>query len=71
MADLEEAKECYLNTLNHTAFCTSARISAGRRYLSLPALLEDSHQAHAMAKTTVGLIPLLILRLLYNTDKQY
>ncbi|KAJ3455223.1 hypothetical protein MRS44_013823 [Fusarium solani] len=77
MADLEEAKECFLAALRHSAAAlrhsaaaVSVRVAAGRQFLSSPAILQD-RQAYAIAKTTIDLIPLLTPRALQNSDKRH
>lgn len=40
MADLEEAKECFVTTLRHSASDVSVRVAAGRNLLS-PVILQD------------------------------
>ncbi|KAH7117315.1 hypothetical protein EDB81DRAFT_952832 [Dactylonectria macrodidyma] len=70
IADLEEAKECFDTALRHSASPVSMRITAGRGFLSSPAILQDQ-EAYAITKTTIDLIPLLMPRSLQNSDKRH
>ncbi|KAM5353081.1 hypothetical protein ACJZ2D_017037 [Fusarium nematophilum] len=70
MAGLEEAKECFAAALHQSASAVSVRVTAGRRLLSSPDILQD-RQAYTIAKTAVNLIPLLTPRSLQNTDKRH
>ncbi|KAJ3455225.1 hypothetical protein MRS44_013825 [Fusarium solani] len=70
MADLEEAKECFVTALRHSTSDVSTRVTAGRLFLSSPAILQDQ-QAYAIAKTTIDLIPLLTPRSLQHSDKTH
>ncbi|KAJ3454621.1 hypothetical protein MRS44_013221 [Fusarium solani] len=69
-ADLKEAKECFLAALRHSTSDVSTRVTAGRHFLSSPAILQDQ-QAYAIAKTTIDLVPLLTPRSLQNSDKRH
>lgn len=71
MADLEEGKQCFMSALNQSTSIVSHRITAGRYFLSSPAVLQDQQQAYSISKRTVDLIPLLTARSLQNTDKRH
>ncbi|KAF7556151.1 hypothetical protein G7Z17_g1657 [Cylindrodendrum hubeiense] len=58
IADLEDARRLFMVALDHQESPISIRITAGREFLSSLAFLEDNHQAFAVAKTTVELVPL-------------
>ncbi|KAF9773989.1 hypothetical protein IL306_008084 [Fusarium sp. DS 682] len=68
--DLREAQECFTDALDSPSSIVSQRIEAGRRLLSLPAILEDK-DAYAIAKSIIDLIPRLTPHSLHNRDKQH
>ncbi|EXL64729.1 hypothetical protein FOPG_19016 [Fusarium oxysporum f. sp. conglutinans race 2 54008] len=71
LADLDEAKQCFIIALNHKAALISARVTAGRRFLSSSNVFQDGHQAYVVAKTAIDLVHLFAPRSLQNADKQY
>ncbi|KAL3954390.1 hypothetical protein ACCO45_009953 [Purpureocillium lilacinum] len=76
IADLEAAIRLGREAVDATPCIASInlpvriRIAAGRHLVSSPAFLQHE-QAHAIAKRTIDLIPLLTPRSLQNTDKRH
>ncbi|KAK2037009.1 hypothetical protein LZ31DRAFT_580326 [Colletotrichum somersetense] len=70
-ADLEEANACFKEALHTRESPISDRVQGGRRSLSAPNILHNTHDAYAIAKIAVNLIPLLSSFSLQSADKQY
>ncbi|KAK4076851.1 hypothetical protein Purlil1_12559 [Purpureocillium lilacinum] len=70
VADQEQATESFIAALHQSTSPVRIRIAAGRHLVSSPAFLQHE-QAHAIAKRTIDLIPLLTPRSLQNTDKRH
>ncbi|KAF6793794.1 TPR domain-containing protein [Colletotrichum sojae] len=71
MADLEEANLRFAEALYTKEAQNSERIRGGRRYLSSPSILQNTHDVYAIANLAVGLIPLLSTFSLQSADKQF
>ncbi|KAL6832827.1 CHAT domain-containing protein [Trichoderma camerunense] len=69
LADIENARKCYIDALYHETAVLSIRFSAGHGALFLPYFI-DYPKAYEVAKSTIDLIPLLAPRSLQNSDKQ-
>ncbi|KAF4980507.1 hypothetical protein FZEAL_3495 [Fusarium zealandicum] len=67
---LEKAKECFISAVYHQSSPVQNRVTAGRLFLLLPDILEDLDQAYEIARFTVDLVPLLILRSHRHEDRQ-
>ncbi|KAI2632251.1 CHAT domain-containing protein [Hypoxylon sp. NC1633] len=68
--DHREARERFIEALHSSTSSISLRVEAGREFLLTRDVLDDP-QTYDVAKTTIGLIPLLTPRSLQNTDKRY
>ncbi|KAI1776946.1 CHAT domain-containing protein [Hypoxylon cercidicola] len=68
--DLEGTRECLVEALHSSTSSISIRVEAGREFLLTKDVLADP-RTYDVAKTTVGLIPLLTPRSLQNTDKRH
>ncbi|KAI0977561.1 TPR domain-containing protein [Xylaria arbuscula] len=71
MTDLEQADSLFFTALHLDVCPPSDRIVAGRRLLTSSDHLYHAEQLYQCAVTTIQLVPLLALRSLENTDKQY
>ncbi|PWI65081.1 hypothetical protein PCL_07380 [Purpureocillium lilacinum] len=69
-SDLDEAKNLFYTILHFTGARISLRIEAGHRFITTPNILQDT-QAYAIAKATIGLLPLFAPQSLMPADRQH
>ncbi|KAK4067515.1 hypothetical protein Trihar35433_6075 [Trichoderma harzianum] len=69
LSDLENARQCFLDTLYHEQAGVRCRFHAGHLALTSPDFIHDS-RAYDVAKYTTDLIPFLTSHSVQNSDKK-